>query len=449
MLLAPRWPGLPNLGLEYLGNSIENTLVSDVLNDCMKKCLEIPVSLLGCTSLICIIVCGGCGEPAADTPAADTANTSRPQIVASKLPIAHERSSVRRKKDNPQTREVSLWDTNSAPTAAPKPTIAAQSSSSSSTPSVTGSPTVAQQLLARLSKIDLSSGSISQVQASEVNQLLQQLREQGAAGVSAIREFLQRNEDLNFDALAGGESVEFSSLRLGLIDALHQIGGPEATAVAAEVLQTTTDPLEIALLSLTLEQQSPGQYRQIEITAAQNALAQALGGEQKGDLSALFETFQAIGDTNVVPVLKQAVTRWNYYATLALAGLPDGAGIPALIQLAQDPSISSLGSGDFALRPLAQVAVQYPDAADALLNIARQNQVPDSAWPTVAASLAGTYIQYGNQLFGSTAPTLSWSPTEINQRITLINQLLATTSSPAARQSLQSALTSLSSRLPK
>ena len=52
-------------------------------------------------------------------------------------------------------------------------------------------------------------------------------------------------------------------------------------------------------------------------------------------------TFQALGDANDVSLLKQAVTKWNYYATAALAGLPNGAGIPALIQLAQDPAISS------------------------------------------------------------------------------------------------------------
>ena len=414
----------------------------------MKKFLKKPVGRLGCAGLICAVVCSGCGEPATDTPSADSASNSRPQFVSANPPLTQKRSSVRRKRTNPETREVSLWDTNPAPTAVPKPPTVAQSGSASSTPSVTGSSAIAQQLLTRLTQIDLSRG-ISQEQATEVNQLLQQLREQGAASVPAIREFLQRNQDVNFDALAGGESVEFSSLRLGLIDALHQIGGPEASATAAEVLQGTTDPLEIALLSLTLEQQSPGEYRQLEQAAAQNALAKALSGERKGDISALFETLQAIGNTNIVPMLKQSVTRWNYYATLALAGLPDGAGIPALIQLAQDPAISSLGSGDFALRPLAQVAVQYPDAARALIDVARQNQIPDTAWPTVSASLAGTYIQYGNQLFGSTAPALSWSPAEINQRITLVNQLLATTSSPAARQSLQSALSSLSSRLPK
>ena len=145
--------------------------------------------------------------------------------------------------------------------------------------------------------------------------------------------------------------------------------------------------------------------------------------------------------------MKQAVTKWNYYASLALAGLPDGAGLPALIELAKDPTIAGLGVGDFALRPLAQVAVQYPDAARALVDAARANQIPDRAWPTVIASVAGTYIQYGHQIFGTTAPPLDWSNTEINQRIALIDQLLGVASNPVARQSLQDSRTSLAGRL--
>jgi len=145
--------------------------------------------------------------------------------------------------------------------------------------------------------------------------------------------------------------------------------------------------------------------------------------------------------------LKEATKLWNYYATLALAGLPDGVGIPALIELVRDPSVTTLGSGDFALRPLAQAAVQYPEAARALIEQARANQIPDAAWPTVIASLAGTYIQYGNQWFGSTAPPANGSDAEITQRIALIDQLLAVTANSAARTSLQTTRASLAGKL--
>jgi hypothetical protein len=416
----------------------------------MKQPAGRGVNSLAMAGVMCTLVCSGCHRATPSGSPVDSANTPTQRTVLADLPSAPERSSVKRHKEGSQPREVSVWDTNSPSPVALKPQPATHSGSSVPVQSATGPHTVAQDLLARLAHTDLSRGAMSQEQAQQINAMLQQLREQGTAAIPAIREFLQGKQDVNFDAVPGGDSVDFSSLRLGLVDALHQIGGSDAGAAAAEAIQATTDPLEIALLAVTLEQQAPGEYRQVELTAARNALTQALNGNWKGgDVSPLFETFQALGDANDISILKQAATKWNYYATLALAGLPNGVGIPALIELAQDPAISSLGTGDFALRPLAQVATQYPDAERALVDDARQNRIPDSAWPTISASLAGTNIQYGNQLFGSTVPSLDWSPTAINQRINLINQLLAATSSPTARQSLQPALTSLSSRLPK
>jgi hypothetical protein len=313
-----------------------------------------------------------------------------------------------------------------------------------------GSAAAAEDALAKLSQLNLGQGPLTQEQAAQINALLQQLAAQGAAAIPAIQKFLESNQDVNFNAIDGGQQVDVPTLRLGLIEALQAIGGAEAVQTAVETLQATTNPLEIAGLTQALEQTAPGQYRTMELTTALNTLQLASGDQWNGgDVSPIFEMLQHYGDASVVPALEQAAVKWNYYATLALAGLPNGAGVSALVTLAQDPNISSLGNGDIALRPLAQVALQYPDAAQGLVNLARQNQIPDIAWPTVIASLSGNYIQYGNQLFGSTAPSTSWSPEEVDQRIALINQLLAATSNPAAHQSLQGALASVSSRLPK
>src|SRR5204862_4715033 len=140
------------------------------------------------------------------------------------------------------------------------------------------------------------------------------------------------------------------------------------------------------------KQLPPEQFRPAAIAAATEALALASSGQSDGrNISSLFEVLQKYGDESVVPILQQAAGKWNYYATLALAGLPDGAGIPALINLAQDPAIKGNGIGDCALRPLAQAAMQYPQARAALIEQARANGIPESAWPTVTASLTGNY----------------------------------------------------------
>ena len=345
--------------------------------------------------------------------------------------------------------EVSVWDTNQRSQVSsvgsyqcpPTPNWPVQAARAVLT-------TPAHQLLARLTQLTSNVNSLSGEQAAEINDLLARLAAGGTAAIPAIRQFLQDGQDFSFDSIAGGDLVNYGTTRLGLIDALQQIGGPEALELAASTLQTTADPFEIAFLSRYLEQQAPGQFRELELTAARESLALA-GQVPIAGVSALFELLQAYGDENVVSSLEKAASQWSYYATLALAGLPNGAGIPTLIKLAQDPAVSAMGAGDFALRPLAQVALLYPDAASALLDAARQNQIPDTAWSTVAGALAGSYLQYGNQIFGSTSPALNWSPEQVSQQIALINQLLTVTTSPAGRQALQEASASVSSRLTK
>ena len=93
--------------------------------------------------------------------------------------------------------------------------------------------------------------------------------------------------------------------------------------------------------------------------------------------------------------------------------------------------------------------MQFPEARTALMDQAKLNQIPDRAWPAVATSLAGTYIQYGNQLFGSTAPPVVWSNDQINQRVALIDQMLGVTTSPAGAQALQNARAQVVAKLPR
>ena len=318
-------------------------------------------------------------------------------------------------------------------------------------PHAPGSAGVAQDLVARLSRSDLFAGGVTPQKVEELKGSFKQLAEQGGASVPAIREFLDRFQDIDFDAVGAGKQVGYPSLRIGLLNVLGQIGEPEAAELSLQTLQKTGDPLEIALLAKGLGKQlPPEQFREAALTAASEALAQAASGKWDGrSVTPLFEVLQKYGDQSVVNVLEQSAGKWNYYSTLALAGLPDGAGIPTLVRLAQDPAITGVGNGDFALRPLAQAAMQFPEARTALMDQAKLNQIPDRAWPAVATSLAGTYIQYGNQLFGSTAPPVVWSNDQINQRVALIDQMLGVTTSPAGAQALQNARAQVVAKLPR
>jgi len=321
-----------------------------------------------------------------------------------------------------------------------------------------------RQLVAGLTNLDLSRGPITKEQAEQWKQGLQALTAQGAAAVPALREFLEQNLEMNFTAVSGGGLLGQTSLRSAFINALAQIGGPEATAVMLQTLQTTAVPAEIALLAQHLEQQAPGQYRSETLNAVNQVLALATQGQLPGwDVGTLFKVLQNYGDGTTASALEQVQSQWKYYATMSLAGLQAGEGVPVLIRQVQDAAAG--GKRDFAFQMLAQVAAQYPDAGAALVEQARLNQIPDATWRKIATGLAGdqyqigappsaggpgaasapglkTYhIESGNQNFFSLPVT---AEVQVGQRLALIDQLLAATSNPAALQALQNARTALS-----
>ena len=276
---------------------------------------------------------------------------------------------------------------------------------------------------------------------------LGQLVQGGAGAVPAIREFLARSVDLDF-GLEGSQILGYASVRTAMLDALQQIGGPEAFSLMLDTLHTTSDPREIALLARNLEGQAPEQYRQEAISAAREALAMAAEGKLDGrDVGPLFEVLQKFGGAAAVSDLEQATGQWKYYASLSLAQLIDGAGIPALIQMARDPAAAGKGTLGVALEMLARVAPQYPAARSALIEQARQNKIPPNLWPYVASSLTGDQYQYRESVFGSSAATPiagdlkaihinfgnqnlyssgvdRLSPDQINQQLSLIDELL-------------------------
>jgi len=321
-----------------------------------------------------------------------------------------------------------------------------------------------RQLVAGLTNLDLSHGPLTQQQAEQWKQTLQTLTAQGAAAIPAIREFLDQNQEVNFGSAGGANVLGQNSMRSAFINALGQIGGPEGTAAMLQTMQSSTLPSEIAQLAQLLDQQAPGQHRQEAINAANEVLNMASSGQLPAnwDVGTLFKVLQTYGDTSTAATLDQLPGPWKYYATMSLAGMEDGQGVPTLVHETQDPSGG--GKRDFAYQMLAQVAAQYPDASAALLDQAKASQIPDAAWRKIAAGLAGdqynlgeppptggqstdaipglkTYhINSGNQNFYS-LPFAGDS--QVQQRIAIIDQLLAATSNPAAVSALQGARNTL------
>ncbi len=327
-----------------------------------------------------------------------------------------------------------------------------------------------RQLVAGLTNLDLSQGALAPDQAEQWKKTFQTLVAQGAEAVPAIREFIEQNQEVDFSAIGGIGLLGQASMRSALMNALGQIGGPEATGALLGMLQSTTVPSEIAQLAQVLDQQAPGEHRQETINAVGEVLNMASSGQLPAglDVGALFKILQNYGDSATAPALEHLQEPYRSYATISLAGLQGGQGVPLLVREARDAAGGS--KVDFAYQMLAQVAAQYPDASAALLEQAKANQISDSAWDKIATGLAGdqyqigappsaggagpdtepglkTYhIASGNQNFYSLPLT---GDAQIAQRLALIDALLGVTSSSAAVAALQSARVSLSAGPPK
>lgn len=327
-----------------------------------------------------------------------------------------------------------------------------------------------RQLVAGLTNLDLSQGPLTPEQAEQWKKTFQALVAQGAEAVPAICEFIEQNQEVDFGAIGGIGLLGQTSMRSALINALGQIGGPEATGALLGMLQSTPLPSEIAQLGQVLDQQAPGEHRQETINAVNEVLNMASSGELPADwdVAALFKVLQNYGDSATASALEQLQEPYKYYATMSLAGLQGGQGVPVLVREAQDAAGGS--KVDFAYQMLAQVAAQAPDASAVLIQQAKANQISDSAWAKIETGLAGdqyqigappstggvgpdaepglkTYhIASGNQNFYSLPLT---GDAQIQQHLALIEQLLGVTSNPAAVTALQSARVSLSAGPPK
>jgi hypothetical protein len=326
----------------------------------------------------------------------------------------------------------------------------------------------ARQLVERLTQLDFNRGPLTAEQAAHWKEGFQQLIQEGGSAVPAIQEFLELNRDWDFGP---ANPLGFPSLRTAFLEALEQIGGPESQGLLLKTLQTTAVPTEIARIARSLERQAPGQFLEEIRMAVRETLAQAATGQLPGwDVGPLFLVLQSYGNGSAVVDLEKNASKWNYYSALTLANLPSGAGIPTLVKLAQESS--GTGTRAAAMEALAQVAVQYTAAGAALVELARSGQLSEKSWIAAAAALEGTrysirdsglesaavpvgsgaksyFLARSDQRFYSTPAWGGMSIEQIQQRITILDQLLGANPSATAAQALLNARIALLARGPQ
>jgi hypothetical protein len=327
-----------------------------------------------------------------------------------------------------------------------------------------------RQLVNNLFQLPVNDGSLNADLAATWRTNLAQLTAHGAAAIPAIVEFLDKNSDLEFGP-AGKQALGYGSARLALLDVLAQVGGTDGLRAMTGVLGVTADPREIATLGRYLEQLDPGAHRQEVLDAARQALAMAReGGLSDRDVAPLFEVFQNYGDASIASDLMQDSKQWNYYSMLALAQLPEGAGIPGLIQIVNGEGGLGTGARVPALEMLAQSAGGSDVARAALLDQVKQNKLTAYNWATLESILAGdqvrfqdsafdsdlaatrstdtrrTHISSGNQNFYSAPPVGGLTPEQIQQQNALIDELMKATTDQTGLAVLQRAKALLEKR---
>jgi hypothetical protein len=224
-----------------------------------------------------------------------------------------------------------------------------------------------------------------------------------------------------------------------------------------------------------LEELAPGEHREQILAAARDTLAEvaqnktATAGQpadptvKAPDVAPLFQILQTYGDGNTVADIQKAVPDWKHYGLLALAGLPEGQGVPAIIEQAKELGSTGAAKDIFAVQMLAQVAPQHPDASAALLEQAKAGQIPERAWQRIANALAGDQYHYikdpavdratlmktpgiktyhiraANENFYSVPLNVADPAVNLAERRLLVDSLLAATSDATAQAALQQA----------
>ncbi len=318
----------------------------------------------------------------------------------------------------------------------------------------------AKQLMTSIAQMSPRHAKWSREEIDEFNRLIQDLKGQGLAGIMAIREFLESGQDVSFAPFIGRIPLEYSSLRVAIIDALTQMGGPEATDFMTSMLHATKNPEEIAFLAKGLEQAAPGAYRAEILNIARTMLNQAFNAPpgQNPGLGHLFGMVQDYGDASFAVDLenmfRKSPSTLTEYELIALSKLPEGCGIPSLLRMVNEMSENPGAYGmtyDTALRYLTQASREYPEAGAALLSLATANKISTSGLIQVARALGGMENQLITKSSGissrsemGVAWTIErWTDAQIDQRLALVDQLLRLNTQPAAIKALQDARKSL------
>jgi hypothetical protein len=260
------------------------------------------------------------------------------------------------------------------------------------------------------------------------------LIETGPAALPVIREFLARNQDVDYDGGGQGRNsgsrgsrmppADFNvppSLRLGLFEALKDIGGADAEKILADALGTTGRGIELAYLARALQELSPDKYRTAALAAAHELLAHPLAdAADKTDHNYLFATLAFLNDpSSATEAQAQLIQPDGKVDMGALRYLQQTAGdksVAIAMQAYQDPRITDPKSRE----RVAQVALDKAGIDPMADNFIRAVFADTSLPADNRNNLAQDYADHGTNPKNPSAQDLQTMQNRLAQLETLM-----------------------------
>jgi hypothetical protein len=272
---------------------------------------------------------------------------------------------------------------------------------------------------------------------------LEELLEAGPSALPALRDFLRRNEDVDFDFVPAGPGKgprgtlpsEFllpPSLRFGLFEVLRHHASAPADELLAEMLSSTGRGVELAWLARVLQERTPNRYRETALTAARELLARPLNNTgsalDRNDRDYLYSVLVMYGDTSYAHAAQeQLVQADGRVDRSALKYLQDALGpqaVPVAARSFDDPRITDPANKE----PFARLALSYV-GADAQANEFYQHAINDM---TLSRSHRKNLIEDLNQDGFADLKNLGARDLPlIENRISLIEQLAPHATDPS------------------
>ena len=309
-----------------------------------------------------------------------------------------------------------------------------------------------QDILTDLLSIKMGSGEARNNALRMVVYKLEQLAQCGNSAVPAIRAFLGRNVDVDYNDQDestntnrfGGPNnfrgrggffrrmqdlrtdwVVPPSLRLGLVGVLKEIGGANAIQALAEMLSGTGRGVEVAYLARVLEQMAPGQYKDAAVSAAKQLLMNPPPINSPDQLDDLYKPYlygvlEMFNDTTFVPNAEQMLVgpdgRLDRDAMDYLSQVLKDQSVSALYNAYESPGLSNQFDKMNLGRQIMTYVGQNAQANSLFTETLNNTNLNPRLKAFTVAQLAGG----GFGPFAQAAPT---DPQMVNGRIQLLTQL--------------------------